>query len=183
MLCFQNVLFLFTESSSVKLNHPWSIFSFLILSLDRSVASKPLNNQGKKSYRVHILKIVDCTDPVLLIHGQIVGLFHHDPKHWILFTPTMNLYGCLQGWKGISLPSHTLLFSGKTNCDHSAGPEEPSHRKGTDFIFPGDRNEQISWFGQSPKSTSVPIALHFALDHQVTVGLEHWTTQKVFEGV
>lgn len=173
MLCFQNVLFLFTESSSVKLNHPWNIFLFLILSLDRSVASKPLNNQGKKSYRVHILKIVDCTDSVLLIHGQIVGLFHHDPKHWILFTPTMNLYGCLQGWNGISLPSHTLLFSGKTNCDHSAGPEEPSHRKGTDFIFPGDRNEQISWFGQSPKSTSVPIALHFALDHQVTVGLEH----------
>lgn len=170
MLCFQNVLFLFTESSNVKINHPWSIFSFLISSLDRSVASKSFNNQGKKSYRAHIKKIVNCTDPVLLIHGQVMGRFCHHLKHWILFSPTMNIYGCLQGWKGIS---NTLLFSGKTNCDHSADPKELSHRKGTDFVFPGDRNEQITWFGQSPKSTSLPISLPFALDHQVTVGLEN----------
>lgn len=65
----------------------------------------------------------------------------------------MSLFGYLQGWKGIPLPSHTLLFSGKTSCDHSAGPKEPSHRKGTDFVSPGDRNEQITWFGQWLKST------------------------------
>lgn len=87
MLCFQNVLFLFTESSRVKTNHPRNIFSLLISSLDRSIAPKSLNNQGQKSCRDHILKVVDCTDPMLLIPGQVMGSFCHDLKHCILFTP------------------------------------------------------------------------------------------------
>lgn len=173
MLCFKNVLFLFTEKSSVKTNHPWSIFSFLISSLDRSVASKSLNNQGKELQGSHFKDCQLYRPSAVNPWADLWATSVTTRKHWILLTPTMNLYRCLQGWKSISLPSHTLLFPGKTSWAHSAGPKELSHRKWTDFVLSGNRKEQITWFGQSAKSTSVPISLHFALDHQVTAGHEN----------
>lgn len=119
MLCFKNVLFQFTENSSVKINHPWSILSFLSLSLDRSVPSKSLNNQGKKKLQGSHFKDCQLYSQTLLINGNIYGRF-------LSVSKAGKAFHCFLS---------PCLSLAKNTCDHSAGPRELKSQKRNRFFY------------------------------------------------